>query len=348
MGVLRALLALTVVLSHAGLETFVGSRNAVQLFYIVSGFLITYVLNNKEAYSSLLSFYASRALRIYPIYFFVAGVALFFPFYGDYVRHLYRAIPSGVEAILILSNIFVFGQDLVMFLGVRDGSVKFTAMGPSDYILFRGLLVPQAWSLGIELCFYLIAPFIVRDKVKVIFALFFSCLLRLAFYLSGYGSTDPWTYRFFPFELALFMLGSISCHSLLPFWSRVEKRSSGFALGSVVGLICIFLLFRRIEISEPYKSITLFVVFSAFLPLAFIFQGRSRIDQFFGELSYPIYIGHLLVFSMIASNGYLFGSMSPDQKLSLNVAMTLVFAMFLKWALADRIEVVRSRFTGRK
>ena len=55
MGMLRTLLALSVVLDHLGGGTtdwLVGGRLAVQLFYVISGFLISYVLTATDPYRS--------------------------------------------------------------------------------------------------------------------------------------------------------------------------------------------------------------------------------------------------------------------------------------------------------
>ena len=50
------------------IRVFGGGRVAVQMFYAISGFLITYVLDNVKAYQSLRRFYENRALRIFPVY----------------------------------------------------------------------------------------------------------------------------------------------------------------------------------------------------------------------------------------------------------------------------------------
>ena len=68
MGTLRTLLAIAVVLVHSYGFVMVGGRNAVQLFYMISGFLISYVLVERKVYKDTISFYINRYLRLYPIY----------------------------------------------------------------------------------------------------------------------------------------------------------------------------------------------------------------------------------------------------------------------------------------
>jgi peptidoglycan/LPS O-acetylase OafA/YrhL len=76
MGILRTLLALSVVLIHTYGQVFVTGQDAVQLFYVISGFLISYVLIEAKSYPELKFFYLNRYLRLYPIYFLVAGLVL--------------------------------------------------------------------------------------------------------------------------------------------------------------------------------------------------------------------------------------------------------------------------------
>lgn len=72
MGILRTLFAISVVFAHSYGYVFVGGRNAVQLFYMISGFLISYVIVEKKVYSRVINFYVNRYLRLYPIYIAVA------------------------------------------------------------------------------------------------------------------------------------------------------------------------------------------------------------------------------------------------------------------------------------
>lgn len=76
MGSLRTLFAIAVVFAHCYGFVFVGGRNAVQLFYITSGFLMSYVLVEKKTYPKIKDFYINRYLRLYPIYFSVAILTL--------------------------------------------------------------------------------------------------------------------------------------------------------------------------------------------------------------------------------------------------------------------------------
>ncbi|MGL4396492.1 MAG: acyltransferase family protein, partial [Hyphomicrobium sp.] len=171
------LLAMTVVAAHAYGFVAVGGKLAVQMFYMISGFLISYILTEARTYESVKNFYLNRALRIFPIYWVIALLALalhacmtlagqnnFFDLYN-------KLELSGIAA-LIVSNIIIFGQDLIMFTVVRAGEFQFaTDVSKTELSVWQGLLVPQAWSLGVELSFYVIAPFVLRRTAWILLCL---------------------------------------------------------------------------------------------------------------------------------------------------------------------------------
>ena len=196
------------------------------LFYIISGFLISYILNNDKNYDNPIRFYVNRILRLYPVYYVVAVLSLCaYAFIRPNFFNLYQNIPFDAKALLVAANLLLFGQDWVMFSGIDEGHLVFlTDFRNSDFLLYQGLLVQQAWTLGVELSFYLIAPFVLRDKWKIVVLLIASLTLRIILIFNGIGLKDPWTFRFFPSELALFLIGALSQQWLLPFWDRVLKE----------------------------------------------------------------------------------------------------------------------------
>src|SRR4029078_6122731 len=120
MGFLRTLLALSVVFSHSYGFVFVGGLNAVRLFYIISGFLISFILVEKRAYASLGNFYINRYLRLFPIYAFAAAASFFWIMYthdANFFR-IYKSIPLDAALVLVFSNIAMFFQDWIFYLGL--------------------------------------------------------------------------------------------------------------------------------------------------------------------------------------------------------------------------------------
>lgn len=353
-GTLRTLFALAVVFGHSWPSgiVFVGGRNAVQLFYVISGFLISYVLVEKKAYSKLRDFYANRYLRLYPIYFCVAlltfGAMLLLGIASSKPSSfwlVYENAPASADLLLILSNTFLFGQDWVMFSGVENNALVFARnFLQSEVVLYQGLIVPQAWTLGVELTFYLIAPLVLPRRKLIYLLLILSIGLRVYLINAGLGLKDPWTYRFFPTELALFLLGALSHQVLLPFYQKVLTRRLDMASNAATWLLIVLSIgFFLIPGKEVWKTLFLFAAFILLVPLAFLFQNRYRMDNWIGNLSYPVYIGHMFI---ILTCGFAMENMGIESKKVISVVcvmLTIGFAIGLNRWIGEPFEKIRCR-----
>lgn len=302
MGTIRFILAIIVVFAHSGHGLFlVGGENAVQLFYMISGFLIHHIINTNPVYQSVGTFYKSRAIRIYPAYWIVAAIALLVHvILEDGFFSLYREMPITAAIILMFSNLALFAQDVVMFLGINGDQLHLTGnFRQSDILLYHALLVPQGWSLGVELCFYLLAPFIVRRACTLFYFLGISLAVKGALIYLGLGLVDPWSYRFFPAELSMFLLGALANRYLLPVWHKLHAR---WPLAHIVAtgmFVAVMIIYWKAPGDEGWKKVGLFALFLAALPATFLFQNTCKLDRYVGEFSYPIYIVHLLVIVLL-------------------------------------------------
>lgn len=312
MGLFRLILALCVVLGH-GLNLPIPAATpdiAVQTFYIVSGFYMALVLT--ERYHSLPIFFSNRALRLYPAYFVVAGVTLAHallrwsigrssnvPGLLTYETH-FAPLDLAAKAYLVLTNLLLFGQDAAMFLKIAGDGRSFdftTNFMSSDPHVETFLLVPQAWSLSIELGFYLLAPWLVRRSTPLLLgALGATIVVRI--WLATLGLTfDPWTYRFFPVELGSFVLGMLLYRSLSRRRSSVLTQRLSTAMLLVATLLLSLL-------PDSWITRVLFYAYVAWaLPLAFQLTRNWRLDRYLGELSYPVYLVHLLMISIALYSG---------------------------------------------
>jgi peptidoglycan/LPS O-acetylase OafA/YrhL len=360
MGSLRTIFAISVVLTHCWPKPlFVGGRNAVQLFYIISGFLISYVIAEKNAYPQVGTFYLNRYLRLYPIYAVVALLTILLAIAGGPIPEhsdvfgVFKASPTAGKILLLFSNSFLFTQDWVMFSGIHNGVLGFTSdFQNSDVILYRGLLVPQAWTLGVELSFYLVAPFVLRARKLIYSLLGASVLLRLYVLHLGIGIRDPWTYRFFPTELAFFLLGALAHQILLPIYRRRFATQLPVLAGIATSLLIGFsLCYAVLPIKEPLKAAILFTAFLALIPLAFVFQSSNRVDKWIGNLSYAIYIDHMLVMAIVAyAVDLLKPYMSLDPAVTLcvgSIVGAIIAAILLNHFIAEPVEVLRNRLKHR-
>ena len=350
MGLIRFILAITVVIAHSGPIfglSFVGGKIAVQAFFIISGFYMALILKEKYVGTngSYALFITNRFLRLYPIYWTVLlltilySVALVLYSHGTNYGRLssysdnFNNIHVGSLLFLIGTNLVIFLQDLVMFLGLdtATGHLFFTSnFQETDPRLHGFLLLPQAWTISIELGFYLIAPFLVRRKARTILVLILvSFMLRATLARSGFEN-DPWSHRFFPSELAFFLLGIISYHLYVKL-RRVEIRKVYLTLiwSGVLGVTVCFSLFPI-----PHKYEIYMCMFFISLPFVFLLTKKWKYDAYIGELSYPIYISHLLILSCMKTLGL---PKFLGAGLTLTV-LTVLFSILLNEFVAKRIE----------
>lgn len=353
MGSVRTLLAIAVVCAHCygGGEIFVGGRLAVQLFYVISGFLISYILVEARTYRTVYSFYTNRFLRLFPIYWFVALLTIIALLFASLIFNETHPIISTFEALgfdgklsLALSNLLIFGQDWIMFTGVRGGDFQFvTDFRESDVQVWQGLLVPQAWTLGVELSFYVISPFVLVRKNLMLALLLCSLVLRGYLIYIGLGTKDPWSYRFFPTDLALFLFGACAHQFLKPLY---EKRYLLTENLSKILTVVIF-IYCSVYFLLPYRVFNTFALIGAFilfLPYLFKFQSKNRWDRKIGELSYPIYISHLLV---IWTVGYVLGKFGIEYTSLVGsliiIFITVVFSQIINLSIGKFFEKFRTK-----
>ena len=354
MGILRVILAISVVLSHSSRIfgfSFVGGKIAVEAFYIISGFYMTLILNEKYigVNNSYKLFITNRFLRLYPIYWVILfltileSIAISIYSKGDNLGYFsiyydnFENMNFGSFIFLLFTNLFLFLQDTVLFLGLdtTTGHLFFTSnFLDTSPLLFQFLFIPQAWTIGVEISFYLIAPFLVKRKLKIIIPLIIlSVILRLVLRFHFELKNDPWNYRFFPTELVFFLLGIIS-YRIYKNLQTIELKNIFYKL-IWAGMVGFTLLYNFLPI--PGKDYLYLIIFFISLPFIFIYTKNWKIDSYIGELSYPIYISHILVSVVIS---VLKIPLIGGKGLTLTL-FTIVFSVILNELVAKKIEKLR-------
>ena len=312
MGSLRLLLALSVAIGHSGALPWlpvVPGDSAVESFFVISGFYMSLVLNGKYASASYFTFFSNRLLRLFPVYVIILVATIF----------LHPATKPDLDfrgwLFFTASQILLFGQDAYNFLSVDGGHLHFARQFTS-LMLFNFAPIPQAWTLGIELAFYTIAPFILRRSLAflapaLIASLFVRMFFQFVFGLSG----DPWSYRFFPSELALFFAGAIA--QRLPL-----NRDSAIKLTMVAVTVAAALFVNRPGGAGRAFSVLFVGGVIVVLPWLFETTRNLTLDAFVGELSYPLYVCHILLIVI-----------SPTPLLGLAFSIIVSMALYL---LVDR------------
>ena len=357
MGLLRFLLALSVVAAHAGpifgLE-FVGPQLAVQSFYIISGFYMSLVLNEKYigANNSYRLFITNRLIRLYPIYFTVLILTILaFVAVGVVKKQPvtifehYQEIKTNffTLAYLVIAHLIIFGQDAAMFLGITAGSGNLfftTDFMHSHPPVFSFLFIPQAWTLALELSFYAIAPFIVRKNYKLaVTIIILSALVRLYLYNVQHLDHDPWTYRFFPNEIMFFLLGYLSYQTYLKIKTINIHRNISITIFAGMALFtCIFSFLPSFQpAGSPFSisEISYLAAVTIAIPFLFNFLKKNSLDNKIGELSYPLYICHYLISMMC--------QVIPFEAFRKGWSVALI-AIIFSWALTKGIADPVERF----
>lgn len=333
MGLLRLLLALAVVGDHV-LPPFPWLRlttgiMAVEVFFVVSGFYMQMVLSQR--YASPGAFYLSRAFRIFPTYWLVAGLA--FALWPANGFHDIANLGWQPAILLFASSVLIFLQDTLLFLGVDHGELFLTANFHSTAPqLSSYLLVRPSWTLALELYFYLLVPFLARLRSSHLGAL--AVILtgaRLAAYGAGLDH-DPWFYRFFPFELPLFVLGMLSFRLLSQIEMHPLSKSRPLALVAIAGLIVLGQCFV-LNVPEQYSFVAATMA-AAVVPIAFVAFKDATIDRFVGELSYPVYLVHVPIIQFFSDN------------YAAVVAMSLLLSCLIVVGLERPLERLRHRLAG--
>lgn len=308
MGVLRLLLALAVVFSHAGGSwsgfSFGNGRIAVQTFYMISGFYMSMVWNEKYAFQTnpIRTFYISRALRIYPLYFLVLAISILMALYLWADSTAQFPVLNPADSTLAWSALFWVYLTQITLIGMETS-------------VFYGLdgywMSPVAWTLGLELTFYLLVPYLL-PRLRLVVCVFIVALVVRYFayhqlnWQTGTAYQFIWAYRFFPFEIALFLAGALAHRTLikLPLQLKVViamPEVHAITLMVMIGALCYLnlgVLFPYF-MSHPYLIEGVYWLYYAvaFIGIMVLFHNTkdSKYDSYLGELSYPIYILHIPV-----------------------------------------------------
>lgn len=281
LGSLRLLLAIAVACSHAGFH-FRGLNVGVMAvigFYLISGYVMAGLLRRHYA-GQAFNFYFDRAVRLLPQYFSYAVLTLlafwlvFHPGEGSPSQLYFLGKEPGLSD--LLNNLLIVPLNYYMW----NGSDRFT-------------LIPTAWSLGTEIQFYLIAPFLLLCIRRLWgMAVISMCVYVLA--LSGVLNSDWYGYRLLPGVLFFFMLGALLQH----FHNEncPKKAFSLMILSILLGLSLAWTLQQFNLLYRPYNQETLFGFFLAMPLLHFLARRKRQIwDDVAGDISYGVFLNHFLI-----------------------------------------------------
>jgi peptidoglycan/LPS O-acetylase OafA/YrhL len=356
---LRALAVFAVVLYHLGISWIPGGFLGVDLFFVISGYVITrLILDSIESANGLdiKKFYAARIRRLFPglISLLIVTSVMIALFAPDAIRRFIKDVPyvlSGTNN----WHLVALEQDYFQAIG-------------------RPPLLQHTWSLAVEFQFYLIWPIIlffiwrrfgkrVVRRAALLIATFSGITLFLFSLQADNATAGRISHIYFGTDthsLGLF-LGSALAVSWIPrnLTPNISQRAQDFVDGigvfGFIGLLCIFLFIDQENATLYQIAFPLAAIFGCATLVSIVHPASrfspilsNKVFLWIGQRSYGIYLWHWVVFQVTRPGADLTGNL-----LALNVARVLVVL-----ALADislraieipiRNGVVQNWFRGMK
>lgn len=335
-GMYRTLLALLVVLLHLGGIPVIGGY-AVFAFYILSGYLITLIMQKTYGYSRVGFFrYAlNRFLRIFPMYWFSCLISIVLilwvgkEFTINYCDALY--IPENVRS--TINNLFI----------VFPNSTKDMPR-----------LTPPTWALSIECFFYLcIGLGLSKTRRLVLIWFFLSVAYHIGVNLLGLS---------FAYKYTIITAASLpfSTGALIYFYKDTFLKAFAFLRNPFMPYLLIFLFFLNWYLGYQLHTlygISFYINYVLNATMIISLAERTslpwipkRIDAQLGDYSYPIYLIHYQVGLILLIILAVFGiRVTRPNGLLMITSIPLIFAV--SWVLIiiieHPIELVRVRIKTR-
>lgn len=306
---LRFLAAFSVLVGHVELiKRYLGLPNESELFerinfggigvyffFVLSGFLITYLLCAEKKQTGQISirlFYMRRILRIWPLYYLIVIVGFFilpqFPFF-----HLFR---GSFDA--------AFNSNLILYLLIL----------PNLAFALNGAPVPhigQAWSIGVEEQFYLFWPLLVKHSINLLRAMLVTLviilLVKAVILLLPYFAEITWT----GFGVLAKFIASCKFESMaigaIGAWALIENKTklldilfhpfvfwSSLLLFPLLSYFAFPYAILQDGIHVPMSAMFLVIIINVAANGKLMFLEMRFLD-YFGRISYGIYMYHLAI-----------------------------------------------------
>ncbi|MGJ5136301.1 acyltransferase family protein [Bradyrhizobium oligotrophicum] len=310
MGTYRLLLALCVLYSHvfgqiAGWNIGVV---AVISFFIISGYVMSLlIVRHYPDRNDLLRFYADRSARLFPqflAYLALTLLAMKLVGFTDVFLRDVGPIQIALNALMLPLGFYMFGLE-------------------------HALIIPPAWSLGLEVTFYIVFPFFLGlQRGAKVMAIAASVVVFCAAF-AGFIDTDWFGYRLLPGLFFIFATGSALAQRKWP-----PALTLSFACGAMLLLLFLPNMYTKLYNKEVVAGIIVGI------PAVYLL-GRipfSSFDELMGNLSYGVFLNHFLLLRVI---NHFDGSRMLVPLLSLGLAW-ISYALIERPALQLRRNLRRS------
>ena len=336
---MRAIAVLPVIFFHAGFSFFKGGFIGVDIFFVISGYLITSIILKEitEKKFSLINFYERRARRILPALFFVMLICI--PF--SYIW-------------LTPNNFKDFGQSLI---AVSLFSSNFLFWGESGYFNTAAELKPllHTWSLAVEEQYYILFPlymlFFWRYGIKRNI-LFLSIIFLVSIILSHWGAYYEPLASFYllptrGWEILMGVFISIYLSIKSPPKSLLINQ-----IFSILGFLFIIVSIFIFDSDTPFPSLftllptlgTVLIIFSAIPGTIMYHLLSSKPLVFLGLISYSSYLWHQPLLSF-AKNRILG---DPSNFLLMIMCFLSIIMGYFSWRFVEKPFRNKNKFSRNK
>lgn len=290
---LRAVAVIAVILFHAGFEWITGGYFGVDVFFVISGYLITSIIVREVENNSFsfLSFWKKRLRRIFPALLVMINAVLIFSFFCVFRPEIFNISYDAISSIFSYANFHMFYKFKDYWGNAAENS----------YFL-------HTWSLSLEEQFYLVYPglILLLHKFRKRVLLYLSILFFMSFLLFVWGVRYNQNQAFFLLPYRIWELGMGGLIGIYHTRYGYFKNKFNPNLLPLLGLILILLSFFINKDSSGIDLYTILPVVGSALIIAFSspfdFVGKvlsTKVFTFVGKISYSLYLWHwpLIVFS---------------------------------------------------
>ena len=270
----------------------------VYFFFVLSGFLITYLLmseKKKDGKISIWNFYMRRIFRIWPVYYFLIILAFFvFPHF-DILKLDYfdKFLPEYFGVKLLFYLLLLPNLALAMFYSVPHAG--------------------QAWSIGVEEQFYILWPWIVRKSKNVLRTIIYLGIGIVIFktavlFICNFFPDHAWLQTF----KAFVAMTKIECMAIGGFGACVSfgnyKKWKEIIFKPIVQLISYAMLPILIFLTPPvlqdgehliYSFCFLVIIMNVALNSKSFLKLENKIFNLLGNISYGMYMFHMFIVVLV-------------------------------------------------
>ena len=299
---LRALAVIPVILFHAGFSMFGGGFLGVDVFFVISGYLITTIILYKKEHGkfSLINFYERRARRILPALFFTLLIV-------------------SILAYIIMSpsQLKNFGQSIISTISFSS-NIYFWLK--TDYWSESADITPliHIWSLGIEEQFYVFFPlfliFIKKNFLKVVLYIVLVLSFTGMLYLHAVGDISR-AFYLLPFRAWELVVGAIAAITVTSKNKLLNSTKVWINFFALLTLIISYTLFNKhtypaILYGVPVIATFLIIIFPTHRGMTSNILKNSYI-VYVGLISYSLYLFHQPILALMRITN--FGPLNATQ-----------------------------------